>query len=285
MLAREYSFQQKINELREREKELRCIYIVEETLHKYHVGDELFQHIIKRMPYGWQYPEKCRVKITFEGNVYREPGWEETEWFQSADIVVDEKVSGEIRVYYTEYRKLIVDTPFLPEEQRLLNSIAYRLGNHIFNERLGSTLEILKQDKQQPEQETNKILTPESDTHWIWRKNMAEKMAEKMNFKRFGVKGFYIIGSTKNANAGPSSDIDLLLHIDQDAKDRTELKAWIEGWSLCLSQINFERTGYHTDGLIDLHLVTDEDIKNKTSFAVKIGAISDAAKLIKSREN
>jgi len=101
--------------------------------------------------------------------------------------------------------------------------------------------------------------------------------------KRFGVKALYIIGSTKNATAGPASDIDLLVHFEGNAIQELELKAWLEGWSFCLSEMNLIKTGYKTDGLIDLHIVTDEDIQNKTSFANMIGAISDSARLIKKK--
>ena len=38
------------------------------------------------------------------------------------------------------------------------------------------------------------------------------------------------------------------------------------------------RTGYRTDGLLDVHFVTDEDIAAHTSWAVKIGAVTDAAR-------
>jgi hypothetical protein len=31
-------------------------------------------------------------------------------------------------------------------------------------------------------------------------------------------------------------------------------------------------------GILDVHLVTDEDIANKTSYAVKIDAVTDAAR-------
>jgi hypothetical protein len=61
-------------------------------------------------------------------------------------------------------------------------------------------------------------------------------------------------------------------------KQRKELSAWLEGWSLSLSQINFLRTGNKTDGLLDIHIVTDEDIKKRDSYAIKIGAVSDAAR-------
>ena len=45
--------------------------------------------------------------------------------------------------------------------------------------------------------------------------------------------------------------------------------------------MNHLRTGYKTDGLIDLHIVTDKDFENKNSFATMIGAVTDGAKLIK----
>jgi len=44
--------------------------------------------------------------------------------------------------------------------------------------------------------------------------------------------------------------------------------------------MNYQRTGYKVSGLLDVHLITDEDIRNRTSFATKIGAVSDAARPI-----
>lgn len=116
-----------------------------------------------------------------------------------------------------------------------------------------------------------------SEEFWLWRKRMAESIAAQIDSDRFGVKGFYLFGSAKNATCGPCSDIDLLIHFNGSEKQKEELLLWLEGWSLALSDINFQRTGYKTDGLLDTHFVTDEDIKNKTSYAVKIGAITDAA--------
>jgi len=115
------------------------------------------------------------------------------------------------------------------------------------------------------------------EDHWRWRMQSAEQIASLIDPVRFGIKGFYVFGSTKNATAGPQSDIDLLIHFDGDDDQQKELKLWLEGWSLSLSLINERRTGYKTDGLLDINIITDEDIKNRTSYAVKIGAISDAA--------
>ena len=57
-----------------------------------------------------------------------------------------------------------------------------------------------------------------------------------------------------------------------------KLETWLDAWSLCLDEMNYLKTGYRTGGLLDVHIVTDEDIENKTSYAVKIGAVTDAAR-------
>jgi hypothetical protein len=119
-----------------------------------------------------------------------------------------------------------------------------------------------------------------SEDHWHWRLHMAERIAGHFDGERFGVKAVYVFGSTKNATAGPGSDIDLLIHFQGTETQKQKLVLWLEGWSLCLAEINFSRTGYKSAGLLDYHLLTDEDIANKTSYAVKIGAVTDAARLL-----
>jgi hypothetical protein len=114
--------------------------------------------------------------------------------------------------------------------------------------------------------------------YWRWRLRMAERIASDLDADQFGVEALYLFGSVKNATAGPGSDIDLLVHFQGDQRRRSELLQWFEGWSLCLAEMNYMRTGYRTDGLLDVHLVTDEDIARKSSYAVKIGAITDPAR-------
>jgi hypothetical protein len=116
------------------------------------------------------------------------------------------------------------------------------------------------------------------ENHWAWRLRMAELIASQIDPDRFGVKGFYIFGSTKNATAGPRSDIDILIHFNGSKKQHKDLEHWLEGWSLSLDEMNRIRTGYKTDGILDIHFVTDADIANKTSYAIKIGAVTDAAR-------
>lgn len=54
---------------------------------------------------------------------------------------------------------------------------------------------------------------------------------------KFGVKALYLIGSTKNATAGPGSDIDTMLHVAGTDEQRKELLLWLEGWSCCLGEL------------------------------------------------
>jgi len=116
-----------------------------------------------------------------------------------------------------------------------------------------------------------------SEDFWRWRHRMAEQLALRLKPERFGVKAIYLMGSTANATAGPGSDIDLLVHFNGSDVQKQELLLWLEGWSMSLAEQNYLRTGYLTEGLLDVHLVTDSEIQARTSFAAKIDAITDPA--------
>ncbi len=126
--------------------------------------------------------------------------------------------------------------------------------------------------------EIEALREPQRGQDWRWRYRMAERVAAEIDPDRFGVQGLYLIGSVKNATAGPASDIDILVHFRGTSEQRAALELWLDGWSLCLSEMNYLRTGYKTASLLDAHIVTDEDIASRTSFAVKIDAVTDAAR-------
>lgn len=116
------------------------------------------------------------------------------------------------------------------------------------------------------------------EAHWRWRLRMVERIADDLDADRFGIRALYVFGSVKNATAGPSSDIDLLVHDEGEGSKREQLRLWLDGWSRSLAETNYLRTGYRSDGLLDVHYVTDEDIEKQTSYAAKIGAVTDAAR-------
>jgi hypothetical protein len=150
----------------------------------------------------------------------------------------------------------------------------------LMNADLDEAMGILSQPAS-PVETTDVLHLPDEnqpEINWRWRLQMAEYIASELDPKRFGLKGCYLFGSTKNAAAGVASDIDILIHFSGTQQQRLALEHWLEGWSLSLDQINFLRTGYRSGGLLDVHIVTDEDIANKTSYAVKIDATTDPAR-------
>jgi len=122
------------------------------------------------------------------------------------------------------------------------------------------------------------LATPRREEFWRWRTMMAEQMASSLDGKYYGVTDLYLFGSTKNASAGPGSDIDILVHFTGTLEQRKALESWFDGWSLCLDEMNHGRTGYRRGGLLDVYFVSDENIAQQTGYAVKIGAISDPAR-------
>ncbi len=268
-----------LKSLQERAKELQCIYNVEQILSDHSSTiDNNFYKILEIIPKGWQFPNKCHAKIEYNGKEYALDTKEVTQWYQMSELVVDDNIVGKITVFY-------IDIPFqgecfLPEEKKLLNTIADRLSHYIFSYQLKNTMEHLTTQK--PAKNESELLRNTSDEHWKWRWRMAEMIARKTNFDQFGIKAMYLIGSTKETTAGPASDIDLLIHFVGDEQQKCSLKAFIDGWSFALENMNKQKTGHSMDeGIIDLHIITDEDIKKQTSYAVMIDSVNNPARLLK----
>lgn len=120
--------------------------------------------------------------------------------------------------------------------------------------------------------------------HWEWRNYMAQQIAADLDLQALGVKGIYLFGSTDTGESGIGSDIDLLLHVDADEAQREKLKTWLDGWSRALARINYLQTGYDTDKLLDVHLVTDADIKAGNSYAIKINSLRDPVTPLRLRD-
>ncbi len=122
--------------------------------------------------------------------------------------------------------------------------------------------------------------TRPSEDHSRWRLRVAERIAQEISFDRFGVKGFYLFGSTRSGTAGPDADIDIIIHFGGTPKMKADLELWLEGWSRCLSEMNYLRTGYQVEHFLDVRFATDEDLAKQSNFASKIGAVTDAARFI-----
>ncbi len=106
--------------------------------------------------------------------------------------------------------------------------------------------------------------------HLTWRTMKIEEITQALDPDLYGIQGIYLIGSTKDGSAGPTSDIDLLVHFKGTEEQKDKLMAWFDEWGKKLAKENKERTGFDTDALLDVHIITDEDIKKKSSWASHI---------------
>ena len=126
-----------IHELKERAKELNCLYEVQELLSQPERSlEEISQGLIKVLPFGWQYPDVCQVMVILSGVTIQSPDLIETAWVQNANILVQEESIGSISVYYTQERPASDEGPFLKEERKLINTIADQVGFYILHQQL-----------------------------------------------------------------------------------------------------------------------------------------------------
>jgi pyruvate,water dikinase len=124
-----------LDNLRERAKELDCLYRIEELLKDPEAPlDKICSGIVAAVPPGWQFSNICVAKLVLSGEMYASPGFKETEWMLKALIRNQKEVIGAISVYYTEEMPSEHIGPFLKEEQRLIATIADRIG-HFINHR------------------------------------------------------------------------------------------------------------------------------------------------------
>jgi predicted nucleotidyltransferase len=96
------------------------------------------------------------------------------------------------------------------------------------------------------------------------------EIAEELDPELYGIEALYLVGSTKTGDAGPASDIDLIIHHTGTDEQKEKLLSWFEEKGKKLAKENKDRTGMKTDNLLDVHIITDEDIKNKTSWATHL---------------
>jgi len=128
----EMAYHQLAGHLRERAKELACIYAVDQivddsdiTLH------EIYKQVVDVLPMGLQYPEIARARIVLGDKEFRPLGHIDTKWKLSSDIEVYGIKRGTVEICYSEQKPEMNIEPFLNEEWLLLSIVARRLGSLI----------------------------------------------------------------------------------------------------------------------------------------------------------
>lgn len=115
--------------LRERVKELRCLYGVMQLAERHGLSaPEFMQGVANLLPAGWQYPEITSARIRHEGTVFVSPDFREGPALQMAPIILDGRHCGSVEVFYAEEMPELDEGPFLREERELINAIAQKVG-------------------------------------------------------------------------------------------------------------------------------------------------------------
>lgn len=225
-----------VAQLRERAKELACLYRVHEALlDRTHAPPVVFRSVLEAIPPGWQRPETTSGTIECFGRLYA-VSKPERGARQTATIRTWSKSVGTVSVVDTSADEDDADA-FLVEEQALLDAIAARLGEYL----------------EWKQQELMGEPIGAATEQWRWRQEFAERIGRAMDPVRFGVKALYLTGSTERGDAEPASDLDLVIVFDGTDEQRHDLSLWLEGWSLCLAEVAARQGGWHVDGgLLDL---------------------------------
>jgi hypothetical protein len=245
-----------LSALRERAKELRCMYEVVSALsRREELPQAVFKRVLDALPPAWQYPEDTTARIEYFGRTHALPDFEDTPWRQRAPISIWRTVVGFVEVHYKHPKPTAWEGPFLREERQLLDNVAQRIGEYLEwkqrelgGERLGA----------EPE-------------HWRWRQRFAERIAAAIDPARFGVRQVYLYGSVEAGSAGPGSDIDLIIVSRGDEGQKRDLQIWLDGWSLCLAEVSFQVYGLPSDGLLDVRLLVPEEAEALIRSFAKAG--------------
>ena len=118
--------------LRERTKELTCLYQVHDlTSDPERTPDDVCRGLVTAIPPGWLHPDSCWAKITIESSVYEPPLVTETPWVLRAPVLAMGKPVGALEVFYSRHFPKADEGPFLKEERRLVDTIASLLGQYL----------------------------------------------------------------------------------------------------------------------------------------------------------
>ncbi len=136
-----------IYKLNQKTKELKCLYNVSQLLNTDKTLEELFIDISKTIPAGWQFPEDIRCKVIFGTKEYVSKPFVQTLLKQSSRLYSNNEITGQIEIYYIGIWE-DTNTPFIQEEQNLLNLIALSLSEAIEHRQREEKIRYLLKEKE-----------------------------------------------------------------------------------------------------------------------------------------
>ena len=114
--------------LREREKELECIYNISRIVDSFSEPERIIQEIVKITPRSWQFPEIACCRAILNGRSYQTDNFMETKYRLRKKIAFSGETVGKIEIFYLEKPAGTGKNAFLKAEVSLLGVIAERIG-------------------------------------------------------------------------------------------------------------------------------------------------------------
>jgi len=115
--------------LRERVKELTCLYSIAQISERQGMSlGEILQGIVELLPPAWQYPDVTAARVILDNRFYTTAGFQEEGQKQISGITVNRKHRGVVQVVYVEEKPNLNGSPFLREERNLIDAIARQIA-------------------------------------------------------------------------------------------------------------------------------------------------------------
>lgn len=116
------------HELRERVKELSCLYKLSMLSNQPNLKlENFFQEVVELLPESWQYPDITSARIIYEGSIFKTEPFAATPWKLSSGLHIRGRKAGLIEIYYSEERPPAAEGPFEIEERLLLDEISLQV--------------------------------------------------------------------------------------------------------------------------------------------------------------
>lgn len=132
--------------LRERVKELNCLYGIAQLAERRHDSlDGFLTDLVELLPPSWQYPEIACARALLNDKSYKTAGFRVTKWRQASQIFVYNEHVGQVEVFYMEERPPEDEGPFLKEERVLLDNVADQIGK--ISMRISAEMELKELNK------------------------------------------------------------------------------------------------------------------------------------------
>ncbi|MHA1622887.1 MAG: PAS domain S-box protein [Candidatus Heimdallarchaeaceae archaeon] len=128
-------------ELRERVKDLSCLYTVSDLFTDIKKPiEEVVKELMVTIQKAVLYPEIAMVRIYITDEVYTTSDFNETPWKISAKIESNGENSGLIEVFYEDKKPELFEGSFLEEEANLIKTIAIESGKFLKRRKLNEIL-------------------------------------------------------------------------------------------------------------------------------------------------